>query len=149
MTLESGGQALNAIVQFDTKIAVVVREDLAVWQKLNVTAFLISGIAGQYPEILGEPYFDAEGRRFNSLCRQPIICMVADANTLRLIHQRAIERNIQTSAYTEEMFATGHDGANRDVFGKSRAATANIVGIAVPEARKKVDKIINGARMHG
>ena len=33
-------------VQFDTKIAVVVRQDLAVWQKLNVTAFTISGIAG-------------------------------------------------------------------------------------------------------
>jgi len=27
-------------VRFDTKIAVVVREDLAVWQKLNVVAFL-------------------------------------------------------------------------------------------------------------
>ena len=25
---------------FDTKIAIIVREDLATWQKLNVTAFL-------------------------------------------------------------------------------------------------------------
>jgi hypothetical protein len=75
--------------------------------------------------------------------------MVADANTLRLIHLRAIERYIEPSAYTEEMFSTGHDGANRDVFGKSSGATANIVGIAVREARKKVDKIIDGARMHG
>jgi hypothetical protein len=33
-------------MQFDTKIAVVLREDLAVWQKANVTAFLVSGIAG-------------------------------------------------------------------------------------------------------
>ena len=31
---------------FDTKIAIVVREDLAVWQKLNVTAFLTSGVVG-------------------------------------------------------------------------------------------------------
>jgi hypothetical protein len=31
---------------FDTKIAIVVRDDLAVWQKLNVTAFLTSGIVG-------------------------------------------------------------------------------------------------------
>jgi len=47
------------------------------------------------------------------------------------------------------MFATGHDGANRDVFGKSTGATANIVGTAVREARKKVAKIIDGARMQG
>lgn len=31
---------------FDTKIAIVLRDDLAVWQKLNVTTFLVSGIAG-------------------------------------------------------------------------------------------------------
>ena len=27
-------------MRFDTKIAIAVREDLATWQKLNVTAFL-------------------------------------------------------------------------------------------------------------
>src|SRR5262249_29263324 len=31
---------------FETKIAVVVREDLAVWQKLNIVAFLSSAVAG-------------------------------------------------------------------------------------------------------
>src|SRR5207247_2011233 len=32
-------------VHFETKIAIVLDEQLAVWQKANVTAFLISGIA--------------------------------------------------------------------------------------------------------
>ena len=32
-------------VVFDAKIAVIHRQDLATWQKLNVTAFTISGIA--------------------------------------------------------------------------------------------------------
>ena len=31
---------------FDTKISIVVREDLATWQKLNVVAFLTSGVVG-------------------------------------------------------------------------------------------------------
>ena len=31
---------------FDTKIAIVLRDDLAAWQALNVTAFLTSGIVG-------------------------------------------------------------------------------------------------------
>jgi hypothetical protein len=32
-------------VRFDTTIAVVIRDDHAAWQKMNVTAFLVSGIA--------------------------------------------------------------------------------------------------------
>lgn len=34
-----------AVTDFDTKVAVVVRADLAAWQRLNVCAFLISGVA--------------------------------------------------------------------------------------------------------
>lgn len=33
-------------MEFDTKIKLVLRDDLEMWQKLNVTAFLMSGIAG-------------------------------------------------------------------------------------------------------
>jgi hypothetical protein len=47
---------------FDTKVAIVVLDDLAVWQKLNVTAFLATGIAGAASEAMGEPYEDAAGR---------------------------------------------------------------------------------------
>ena len=47
---------------FDTKIAIVVREDLATWQKLNVTAFLMSGVVGANPAMIGEPYRDAAGK---------------------------------------------------------------------------------------
>ena len=40
-------------MEFDTKVVLVVREDLASWQKLNVTAFLATGIAAAAPEIIG------------------------------------------------------------------------------------------------
>jgi hypothetical protein len=33
-------------MRFGTKIAIAVREGLAMWQKLNVTAFLASAVAG-------------------------------------------------------------------------------------------------------
>jgi hypothetical protein len=36
-------------MQFDTKIALIIRNDLAAWQKLNVAAFLASGIAAAFP----------------------------------------------------------------------------------------------------
>ncbi len=31
---------------FDTKVAVIIRSNLLTWQKLNVTAFLATGVAG-------------------------------------------------------------------------------------------------------
>ncbi len=40
---------------FDTKFVIVVREDLAMWQKLNVTAFLSTGVAAAKPDIIGMP----------------------------------------------------------------------------------------------
>jgi hypothetical protein len=148
MSSDTDTAAPSDIVRFDTKIAIVLRDDLLGWQKLNVTAFLMSGITGQYPEILGEPYVDARGVRFNPLCRQPIICMAADAAALSRIHRRAIERGIRTSAYTEEMFSTGHDAANRLAFSRFDMDSARVVGVALRDTKKKVDKVTDGARMH-
>lgn len=54
---------------YDTKLAVIIRTDLAQWQKLSVACFLAGGIAGDSPELAGEPYTDADGRTYGSLVR--------------------------------------------------------------------------------
>lgn len=133
---------------FDTKIAIVIRDDLATWQKLNVTAFLTSGIVAQSPTIIGEPYRDAAGHVYNPLSVQPIVVLAADQETLRTIHRRSLERAVTTSAYIEEMFSTGHDAANRAVFAQFSPDDAKLVGIALRADKKVVDKITKGARMH-
>ncbi|AYM58744.1 DUF2000 family protein [Agrobacterium fabrum] len=133
---------------FDTKIAVILRDDLAVWQKLNVTAFLMSGIVAQTGEIIGEPYRDGAGNVYNPLSIQPIVVMATDQEALRKIHQRSLERDITTSLYIEEMFATGHDTANRQVFSEFSPDTAKVVGMALRADRKIVDKITKGAKLH-
>ena len=53
-------------MQFDTKIAVVIRTDLEPWQKLNVAAFLAGGIAAAFPECIGDPTRTAPAR---NICR--------------------------------------------------------------------------------
>lgn len=133
---------------FNTKFAIVLRDDLAGWQKLNVTAFLTSGIVAQFPDIIGEPYRDRAGNVFNPLSIQPVIVLSADGPTLNAIHRRALERGVTTSAYVEEMFATGHDVANRAVFAEFAPEDARIVGMALRADKKLVDKITKGARMH-
>ena len=57
---------------FDTKAAMIIRTDLAAWQKLNVAAFRASGIAAAYPEVIGEPYMDASEKTYLRLLGQPV-----------------------------------------------------------------------------
>lgn len=133
---------------FDTKFAIVLRDDLAPWQALNVTAFLSSGVVTQDPEIIGEAYRDKAGNVYNAMSIQPAIVLAADAATIGAIHRRSLERGVRTSAYVEEMFATGHDAANRAVFAEFGPDDAKIVGLALRAEKKIVDKIVKGARMH-
>ncbi len=100
---------------FDTKIALVIRCDLASWQKMNVAAFLASGIAASYPESIGEPYEDASGNGYLRLIGQPMLIYGADHAALaRVVLDRALARGVQPALYTEEMFSTTHDAANRN-----------------------------------
>lgn len=133
---------------FDTKISVVLRDDLQTWQKLNVTAFLMSGIVADSPEIIGESYEDSEENSFNAMSSQPLIVLASDGNTLSKIHQRALGRGVKTSVYIEEMFETGHDGANRAAFRQFSPDSAKVVGVALRADKKIVDKITKGAKMH-
>lgn len=133
---------------FDTKIAIILREDLAAWQKLNVTAFLTSGIVAQTPAIIGEAYRDGDGNFYNPMTVQPMVVLATNQQGLRTIHKRSLERQVITSAYIEEMFATGHDAANREVFAHYAPDTAKLVGIALRAEKKLVDKITKGAKMH-
>ena len=133
---------------FDTKIAIVVRDDLAVWQKLNVTAFLAGGLVGANEGLLGEIYRDADGNSYNPLIVQPVIVLAADADGMQTIYQRAMNRNVRLSLYIEDMFKTGEDSANRATVRRCRAEEMNVVGLALREDRKTVDKITKGARKH-
>jgi hypothetical protein len=133
---------------FDTKIAIVVREDLAAWQKLNVAAFLSGGLAGLYPEIVGERYKDASGLGYGPLVRQPILIFAAAKVELTRALHRARERGIAASIYTDDLFATYNDTDNRAAV--AAVATDNLVlaGIGLHAERKLVDKVVKGLKLH-
>ena len=133
---------------FDTKIAIVIRDDLAVWQKLNVTAFLTSGLVGAHKDLLGEPYEDAAGNKYSPLSIQPVIVLSTDADGIAKIYRRAMERNVGLSLYIEDMFETGHDAANRATVKRYRPEEMTVVGLALRDDRKTVDKITRGAKLH-
>ncbi|HEV3058741.1 MAG TPA: DUF2000 family protein [Vicinamibacterales bacterium] len=133
---------------FHTKIAVVVREDLATWQKLNVTAFLTSGIVGAADGLLGAPYEDAAGNVYHRLLVQPTIVLSADAATIKAIYRRALECGVRVALYIDDMFRTGHDAANRAAVRQYTPAAMDVAGLALRDDKKIVDKITRGAALH-
>ena len=135
-------------MQFDTKIAVVIRTDLQAWQKLNVAAFLTSGIAAAFPECIGDPYEDASGTAYHRLIGQPILIYGADGPALTRALDRALTRNVTPAVYTEDMFKTTHDAANREAVRGVARAELNLVGIAMRAERKVIDKIVDGLKFH-
>ncbi len=136
-------------MQFDTKIAVVIRTDLQAWQKLNVASFLAGGIAAAFPECVGEPYQDGSGTLYLALIGQPILIYGADRPALSRALERALARNVRPAVYTEDMFTTTHDAANREAVRAVQRNDLNLVGIAMRAERKVIDKIVDGLKFHG
>ena len=135
-------------VRFDTKIAVLLRDDLEVWQRLNVASFLVSGIGQRDPEVIGEPYADADGTEYLPMFRQPVLIFEGSKETLTKAHERAISRGVAISVFTADLFTTGNDRDNRAAVRAVRTADLDLVGMAVHGPRGAVDKIVKGARMH-
>lgn len=132
----------------DTKVAVLLRDDLETWQRLNVTAFLTSGIAAAFPGIIGEPYADADGTAYLAMIGQPVLVMEGDRDLLRLAHERALRRDLVVSVFTRELFTTGDDEANRAAVAAVAAADLDLVGLGVHAPRGVVDKVLKGAHLH-
>jgi hypothetical protein len=135
-------------MRFDTKIGIVVRDDLAAWQRLNVTAFLASAIAAAVPETVGAPYRDGSDTTYLPLFGQPVLVFAASGGELARARELAVARGMRAAIYTEEMFATDHDEANRAVVRPVPSADLNLVGLAVFGARNGVDKVLKGLRLH-
>jgi len=135
-------------MKFDTKIAVVVREDLQTWQKLNITAFTVSGIAGTVEGIIGEPYEDGSGNRYLPMFRQPVLVFHASAEQMQTVYQRALNRQVRFSIFTEDLFQTNNDDDNRAMVRARQQEELVVVGIALWAEKKNVDKVLSGLKLH-
>ncbi len=133
---------------FDTKVAVLVRDDLETWQRLNVTAFLASGIAAANPQLVGEAYADADDQAYLPLLGIPVLVFEGAQEHLVAGRERALRRNLPIAVYTSEMFRTGFDAANRAAVRAVPGADLDLVGLAVHGPKNAVDKILKGSRLH-
>lgn len=136
-------------MRFDNKIAVAVRDDLPVWQKLNMTAFLASAIAAGRPATIGELYADASGIGYAAMFRQPVMVLAGGHDALRQAFGQARARGLFLAVFTDELFATGHDAANRAAVAAVATQALRLAGFAVEGPRNQVDRALKGLALHG
>jgi hypothetical protein len=138
-----------AVTDFPTKAAVVVRDDLAVWQRLNVTGFLVSGLVGGARErVVGEDYVDADGARYLPMLVQPLLVLEASGEKLRTVRRRAGERGVPIAIYTAELFTTGRDEDNRAAVRSVPTEDLDLVGIGLRAPHRDADAVLRGLRRH-
>lgn len=138
----------GGVDRFDTKIAVLLRDDLEAWQGLNVCAFLSGALSAASPDLLGEPYADADGTPYLAMFRQPVLVFAGSKEVLTAAHARAVGRELPIAVFTSDLFATGNDRDNRAAVRAVPRDRLDLVGLAVHAGRNVVDKVIKGARMH-
>lgn len=134
-------------MEFDTKIKIVLRSDLLEWQALNVTAFLMSGIAGTQ-DIVGEPYLDGDGVRYLPMSKQPIMIHEASSEELKTLVMKAVAKEMVLVIYTEELFHTYNDEDNRAMVRDIPTQELNLVGLAMRGKKNQVDRLFKGIPLH-
>lgn len=128
------------------KIVVVLRTDLEPWQRLNVTAFVISGVATA-PNVVGEAYRDGSGNAYLPMFKEPVMVFGAGAEDMARTVERGRSRGIAFSIFTRELFGTFNDVDNRAAVAGVNAEALDVVGMAFRTDRKIADKIIKGLKL--
>ena len=122
-----------------------------------IIPYLGSGIAELFKANTRAVLVEAPGSQSFEMPDVPAIASVAHARGATMIddntwatplYHRSLEQGVKSSLYVEEMFATGHDAANREVFAQFAPDDAKVVGIALRAEKKVVDKITKGAKLH-
>lgn len=124
-----------------TKIALIIKSDLLTWQKVNVAAFLSSGITAKYPQLIGENYADGSNTMYLPMFGQPVFVFGGDHESLLRALDRALAREVPAVIYTEEIFTTDNDIDNRAAVKVVQHEHLRLVGIACYAESKVIDKI--------
>lgn len=132
---------------FEKKIVIILRDDLLIWQKLNVTAFLMSGISSNQ-NIIGKPYVDGDGVTYLPMLQQPVMIYAANGEQLKDFLKKALSKEVHMAIYTEEIFKTYNDKDNRAKVAEYKTEDLNLVGIGVIGKKNHVDRLTKGLSLH-
>ena len=135
-------------VSKETRIVVILRDDLAARQRANATAFLVSGIAADEPATVGEPYEDASGNRYLPMFREPAYMYMCGRDDLFRAAAEPASAGYPSpcSPTTSSRPATTTSTGRRS--GLSRPTTSPSSASPFGTDRKAADRITKGLRFH-
>ena len=111
---------------FSTKVAVAVCDDLESWQRLNVTAFLVSGITAANPHLVGAPCADADGQQYLRLLGVPVLVFEGSAADLSAARGRTLDRGIPLAVYNGACSPPGTTPPTAPSWRRSPAPTSTL-----------------------
>ncbi len=133
----------------DNKIVIIVRNDLKNWQKLNITAFLASAVAIEFPELHGRHLVTASGNTYLPFLKQPMLVYKADDSIqLQRVFKRAKERELNIGIYSYPLFETMTEQDNLNETASHTDDEQALVGLVIYGENKKVNKAIDGLKFH-
>lgn len=136
-------------MKFDNKIAIVIKNDLKGWQKLNVVSFLAGSVAIKFPETHGKELINASNSSYLPFMKQPVMIYKADTDAdLKRAFSRSKDRELSIGVYIDDLFATKCEEENHEMFAKYDDENQPLVGIVVYGENRKVDKALNGLKFH-
>jgi len=131
------------------KIAIVVKNDLLDWQKLNVVAFLSGAVAIGLPETHGKALISASGSEYLPFLRQPVIIYAANTSgEIKRAFNRAKDRELKIGIYTDPLFTTNQESDNIAEISKVSDDQLDLVGIVLYGELRKVNKALNKLKFH-
>ncbi len=134
-------------MDFDTKLVVILRDDLQPWQELNVTAFLMTGI-GATQSIVGDIYIDRSGVEYLPMSQQPILVFTATKDKMQEILKKSLTKDVKMTIYTQELFNTFNDEDNRNAVAQFNTEELNLVGMGIHGKKNHVTKLTKGLELH-
>ncbi len=136
-------------MSYPNKIAIVLLHDLQSWQKINVSCFLASAITIQFPETHGQPLVSANGSKFLPFMKHPVLVYKAEsAEKLKRAFNRAKERELSIGVYTNALFDTKNEEENIAEIAARTDDALDLVAIIMYGENKKVDKALDGLKLH-
>ncbi|MBE9462363.1 DUF2000 family protein [Dyadobacter subterraneus] len=136
-------------MRYENKIVMVVRNDLETWQKLNVASFLASSVAIGFPETHGQPLINASGSQYLPLMKHPVLVYKADSpQQIIRAFNRAKDRELAIGIYTQPLFSTRNEEQNLSEIAKETDESQELAGIIIYGENRKVDKAIDGLKLH-
>jgi hypothetical protein len=134
---------------YENKIAIVIKNDLENWQKLNVASFLASSVAIKFPDTHGKSFINASNTEYLPFIKHPILIFKAENDAeIKRAFNRAKERELNIGIYTAPLFATKNEEENLIEIAKYNDEDQNLVGIIVYGEVKKVNKALDGLKFH-